>query len=358
MTISTTTLSNNSTTWTAEDFERYGAKLAAEAELAAKAEMEKEAEKSEIEPYQFSFEIPPKAKARFAELEAMRKIQLEMEGDRVRKQYGVVENRDVIKILDVEAEITKCRNCEGLPCKKEMFDHQNETPTVTFDKEKNKVVSRYQLCHYEKMRRFNKKFGLAKIPPEYLGKTFEDYQVDANNTQAVKVAKKLIEIPDKGAFFYGNVGTGKTLLAAIIAQEVIKSGREVIFATVPMISAKIRSTFNRTPKRNAIGELMYKQPLTEEEILDKLATVPTLILDDVGMEKPTRFVCSTLCNIFNERYNARLQTIMTSNYSLKELEKIFNNPSDDGATLDGTRMYDRCKQMCFPIELKGNSRRK
>ena len=114
-------------TWTAEDFERYGAKLAAEAELVAEAETKKEAakskaaEKSEIEPYQFSFEIPPKAKARFAELAEMRKIQLEMEGDRVRKQYGVVEDRDVIKILDIEAEITKCRNCEGLPCKKEMF---------------------------------------------------------------------------------------------------------------------------------------------------------------------------------------------------------------------------------------------
>lgn len=273
-------------------------------------------------------------------------LQIEMEGERVRKQYGAVSDEEISRILRAEKEIAVCESCKGLPCPKRK--NQGFTPKIYYD-ELYGLDIRNVYCGYETARQLQLQIerltGLSKIPPEYLGKTFEDYQVDASNTYAVKVAKKLVELPNNGAYFFGGVGTGKTFLAAILAQEVIKQGRQVIFATVPTISMKIRSTFGNNAKT------------TEAEILEQLMTVPTLILDDVGMEKPTRFVCSTLCNVFNERYNARLQTIMTSNYALKELENIFNNPSDGGATLDGTRIYDRCKQMCAPVEFKGKSRR-
>ena len=285
-------------------------------------------------------------------------LQIEMEGERVRKQYGTVSYEEISRILRAEKEIAVCEGCKGLPCPKRK--NQGFTPKIYYD-ELYGLDIRNVYCDYEKARQLQLQIerltGLSKIPAEYLGKTFEDYQVDASNAYAVKVAKKLVELPNNGAYFFGGVGTGKTFLAAILAQEVIKQGRQVIFATVPTISMKIRSTFSKTPKRNSASEVMTQQAPTEEEILEKLMTVPTLILDDVGMEKPTRFVCSTLCNVFNERYNARLQTIMTSNYPLKQLENIFNNPSDGGATLDGTRIYDRCKQMCVPVEFKGKSRR-
>ena len=290
------------------------------------------------------------------QLEEMEKIkeeqaaQVERERERVKEQYGIDNDKEISRILLREKEQKECEDCLGLPCKK----RQNKCVQIFICPYTVKGVTwakiEYLNCKYEVMHQkqtaIQRKFGLSRIPTEYLGKTFDDYNVDSNNAYAVEVAKKLIEYPDKGAYFFGNVGTGKTFLAAIIAQEVMKQGRQVFFATVPTISTKIRSTFNT------------KEKLTEGDILEKLYTVPTLILDDIGIEKPTRFVCSTLCNIFNERYNARLQTIMTSNYPLKALENIFNNPTDEKEpTFDGSRIYDRCKQMCIPIELKGNSRR-
>lgn len=285
-------------------------------------------------------------------------IQIEMEGDRIRNQYGEVSDHDIWQILRTEKEIAQCKSCKGLPCQKKK--NQCFVPNVSYDEVFGLNISN-AVCSYEKARRLQANIerltGLSKIPAEYLGKTFDDYQVDSRNAYAVKVAKKLIERPNNGAFFFGDVGTGKTFLAAILAQEIIKQGRQVIFATVPTISMRLRATFNRTAKRNEAGETVYRQPPTEEDILEKLFTVPTLILDDVGLEKPTRFVCSTIGNIFNERYNARLQTIMTSNYTLKQIQNIFDNPSDGDTTFDGTRIYDRCKQMCVPVEFKGESRR-
>ena len=292
---------------------------------------------------EISFEISEKTRTRLAAESEQEKLKIEQEGERIRKKYGDISDREILKVLKIEDSIAECQNCKGLPCKKKEFESPLYTPEIIFFN--GKISSIKNLCQYEKMRRLEKKYGLAKIPKEYQGKTFSDYKVDALNKYAVEVAKKLIEKKDKGAYFYGNVGTGKTLLVAIMAQEIIRRGREVIFCTVPTISMQLRSTF----KGNS--------SITENEILEKLYKVPTLILDDVGMEKPTRFICSTLSNIFNERYNNGLQTIMTSNYRLKTLEEIYNFPSDGGETVDGTRIYDRCKQICIPVELAGNSRR-
>lgn len=281
-----------------------------------------------------------------AALNEMHQRILQTEGERIRAQYGAVSDNDIIRIVRTEKEIARCKACRGLPCSKKK--DRTFTPQIICNASYLDFTS--YPCRYEKARRQQAQLerlgGLSKIPPEYLGKTFADYEVDENNSYAVKVAKRLIELPNQGAYFFGTVGTGKTLLAAIIAQEVIKRGRQVIFATIPTISMQIRSTFNGDTKT------------TEADILEKLYEVPTLILDDVGIEKPTRFICATISNIFNERYNARLQTIMTSNYRLKDLEQVFNNPTDSKEpTLDGTRIYSRCKQMCPPIELKGKDRR-
>ena len=230
---------------------------------------------------------------------------LDREGERIRGEYGAqLSDDDVIKVINMEDEMNRCKQCNGKTCLK--IRNLGEYKTAHWDEESKalKIVS--SKCQRHMQARFN----LSQIPLEYIGKTFDDYVVDTDNEYAVEVAKKLVESPNRGVYFYGRPGTGKTFLASILAQEVIKHGRNVIFTTVPSLSAKIRSTFQKNSK------------LTETDILEKLYTVPTLILDDIGIEKPTRFVCSTICNIFNERYNARRQTIMTSNYPLKALENL------------------------------------
>jgi DNA replication protein DnaC len=295
-------------------------------------------------PTRIGKEQPPTESNYYADIFATRRAANEAH---IVQKYGEKYLPYQWEIICAEKELEPCATCTGFPCSKK--SNKNFTVEINVFASEPLVDIRYRPCEFETQRRFKAKVeklkGLSRIPAEYIGKTFEDYTVDLNNFTAVKVAKKLVEMPDKGAYFFGNVGTGKTLLAAIIAQEIIKRGRQVIFATVPEISKQLRSTFKNNSK------------ITEAEILETLENAETLVLDDIGMEKPTRFVCSTICALLNERYNSRLQTIMTSNYRLKELEAIFNNPCDGDETFDGTRIYDRCKQICVPVELKGNSRR-
>ena len=285
--------------------------------------------------------------------ELMAKVRAEQEKlyqenkDRICEKYGAPDcsRYTCWQVLKAEKEIALCEKCTGLPCKK---GYKHFTPAIAFSQFCNDIYITQYVCKFKNKQNLqNKTAKLLKnsqVPLEYQNKTWDDYNVDENNRFAVNVAKKLLD-SNKGAFFFGSPGTGKTLLVSIVAGELVRKGTQVIFCTVPTISSSLRSTY----KNNSA--------FTESEILEKLYNVPVLILDDVGMEKITQFVCGFLLIIFNERYNRNLQTIITSNYTPDVLEYKFNNPVDGGETLDGSRIFDRWKKMCFPAELKGDSRR-
>jgi DNA replication protein DnaC len=73
----------------------------------------------------------------------------------------------------------------------------------------------------------------------------------------------------------GASGSGKTYLAAAIANQRIKLGHPVFFQTVPELLDHLRSTF-------APGsEMPY------DEIFHKVCNAPLLILDDLGVQAST-----------------------------------------------------------------------
>ena len=186
----------------------------------------------------------------------------------------------------------------------------------------------------------------AEIPEQYQGLTFDDYEEDENNRRAKRIAEKIAETGKGGMFLYGKYGVGKTMLAAIIANESVKCGREVIFSKVPDLLRNLRSTFK-------------KSDVTENDVLERIYKIPVLILDDVRRDRVKRFTGDTLFDIIDYRYNAGLQTIMTSNGTLEQVADALNNPTDTNGekTENGSRIYDRCKVMMPLVEIKGESRR-
>lgn len=72
---------------------------------------------------------------------------------------------------------------------------------------------------------------------------------------------------------YGPYGTGKSHLAKSISDEVMKTGVESLFISMPKLLTKIKSTFGN------------RDSMTEFELLDMIAKVPLLVLDDMGAEQ-------------------------------------------------------------------------
>ena len=273
---------------------------------------------------------------------------------RLIEKYGAIEldEHKADELARAEREIAICEKCIGLPCARgdtaRPFIHIEEG----FDK-KRRAVIRYGLCKYQKaqnkMKRLDKAFKAAKIPPQYRDKTFSDYKVTADNSTAVKAAKNFLQNQQGGLFFFGNPGTGKTFLASIVTQEFLKSNKSVIFGDVPTLLEVLRGSFD--DKNTKITDLM-----------DDLSTVDLLVLDDLGTEIPTEWAVERIYSIINQRYNAEKPVIVTSNLELGKLawrlnhpKKTYNQKDDDEKfpNVNGDRIISRLVGMCERIELTG-----
>jgi DNA replication protein DnaC len=86
------------------------------------------------------------------------------------------------------------------------------------------------------------------------------------------------------------------------------------------------------------------------------------VLDDLGASKPSAWVLDTIGLVLNARYNARLTTLITTNYldSAKSEGKPARTPQgeavraireDSLAERIGERMRSRLFEMCRTIEV-------
>ena len=143
----------------------------------------------------------------------------------------------------------------------------------------------------------------------------------------------------KSLFIHGKCGTGKTYLAAAIAREELAKDRraDVYMIDIDDLLSEIKSTFS------ANGGNAEE---TEQELVERYATVETLCLDDIGAEKVTDWSASVLRRIINKRDGGEMRTIFTSNYSLDELTERL-----------GDRIASRISGMCEVIFLAGSDRR-
>ncbi|WP_242999322.1 ATP-binding protein [Enterocloster lavalensis] len=133
-----------------------------------------------------------------------------------------------------------------------------------------------------------------------------------------------------GLYLYsGTKGSGKTRMAASIANELIKTKRlQVKFAGSMQIVNEIKATWDDRDR-------------SESKLLTALASVQVLVIDDFGTELPKDWIGERFYSIINGRYQDKMITIFTSNMSLSDLRY------DDRIT---NRIKERTFQLHFPEE--------
>ena len=154
------------------------------------------------------------------------------------------------------------------------------------------------------------------------------------NQQALIAAEDAI-FSDKNLFVYGGSGTGKTMLAAIIAIERAHEGKPSLFTNVPDVLDDLRD-FNQYSK--------YTDSMTPQDKLNRIYETKCLILDDLGAEKASDWTCETLFKIINRRYNDGKQLVITSNFDIDQLQRRMNYTAGD-------RIIRRICDMCEPVEI-------
>ena len=136
----------------------------------------------------------------------------------------------------------------------------------------------------------------------------------AEDTPYVQMGKryvnnwKQVKAENLGLLFWGDVGTGKSFLAACIANGLLDQG------------VSVRMT-NFTWILNKLSDLQVKERC---QYIASFGKVDLLIIDDLGTELNNAFVTSQLFLCINERLLARKSTIISTNLSLDELQNEYS----------------------------------
>jgi len=105
----------------------------------------------------------------------------------------------------------------------------------------------------------------------------------------------------------GGYGTGKTHLAAAIANFSVSMGVPSLFITVPDLLDALRMAYNA-------------EETTFEERFEEIRAAPLLIMDDFGTQNATEWAQEKLFQILNYRYINKLPLVITTNLTLKQIE--------------------------------------
>lgn len=135
-----------------------------------------------------------------------------------------------------------------------------------------------------------------------------------------------------GLLLCGSVGTGKSFLAAAIANELISQGTPCLMTNFSRIISRISEKFG--------GDQKY---------LDDLNRFDLLVIDDLGAERDTEFTWEKVMDVIDARYRAGLPIIITTNLTTKQLS--------DQSDIRHQRVYSRLREMCVFLEVQGVDRR-
>jgi DNA replication protein DnaC len=182
----------------------------------------------------------------------------------------------------------------------------------------------------------------AVIPRRYAGVSFDRPPVTQIAAPVVDAVRRYVrDIDDnldrgQGIWLHGDVGTGKTTLAMLVSKHALEAGRSVAIYSLPRLLSELRKTFDES------SDLSYLQ------LLDSLALVDLLHVDDVGAERSSDWVLEQLYSIVNARYEEQRPILITTNLEHDELAEQI-----------GQRTVSRLVEMCgdLKLPLKGSDRR-
>ncbi|EBJ7453169.1 ATP-binding protein [Salmonella enterica] len=171
----------------------------------------------------------------------------------------------------------------------------------------------------------------AGIARRFEGCEFENYQpVNQEAAKNLAACQRYAQSwPERlasgtGLVMTGNCGTGKNHLAVSMAKNIIRNHlARVEITDVMRLTRAVKSTW-----RHDTGS-------TEDEIIERFASLDLLIIDEVGVQFGSPAEMTILQEIINARYESVLPTILISNLTFKQLkesvgERIVDRVTDGG----------------------------
>lgn len=199
-------------------------------------------------------------------------------------------------------------------CEKHGIEYENEKVIVAFGGREMRFSVQCPECN----REFNEEQGRAEaaesekrhiehirsqnIEPAYFSATLDNFQADSPELQHAALAvRKMIAHEIQQIVMTGKNGTGKTHLAV---------------AAVKELDGKIFSMYEITTRIRASYTARAQE--SELDIVDELARLPMLAIDEIGRTKGSDAETNWLSYIIDKRHARSLPTIIISNKHVKK----------------------------------------
>lgn len=159
--------------------------------------------------------------------------------------------------------------------------------------------------------------------------TFEN---DDGTVPQMAMAKRYVENWEKvrqehiGLLLWGNLGSGKTYMAAAIANALLEQEKKALMTDFAGIS--------NISKFDA------------DEYVKSLDSYALLIIDDLGAEQDSEFALQNIGNVINRRWTSGKPLIVTTNLDLASIKNVKEQE------LMFARISDRILDMCRPIHME------
>ena len=175
-------------------------------------------------------------------------------------------------------------------------------------------------CHCQQQRLTDERFGrllrysnlghltrftFDTLRPQGIASDSESQRLFSD---ACRAAAEYAENPNGWLVLVGPNGSGKTHLAAAVANHCIKSDLVVFFIHVPDLLDHLRATYSPTSE------------LTYSDLYMQVVEAPLLILDGLGAHSSTPWAEEKLQQVINHRFNSELPTVVTTASDLNDLD--------------------------------------
>ncbi|MFD2133895.1 primosomal protein DnaI [Pseudogracilibacillus auburnensis] len=253
------------------------------------------------------------------------------------------------KLYEYITQSIQCERCTSYNACKNML--QGYSPILQYVN--NEIHLSYEKCtnhlRFEKMEQKQKLIQSVYMPKEILQARMSNIYPDYHRTLALKEADDFLEaaknsLPEKGLFFTGPFGVGKTYLLGAIANELQEDNISSMLIYMPEFVREIREAIQDNTVQKKIN--IFKQ-------------ADVLMLDDIGAETLSAwFRDEVLGSILQYRMMEKLPVFFTSNYTMKQLENILaTSTKGEVEKVKAGRIMERIKQVSKEVKVAGKNRR-
>ncbi|MXP56703.1 DNA replication protein DnaC [Pantoea sp. Mhis] len=153
-----------------------------------------------------------------------------------------------------------------------------------------------------KMQRIMGRSGIREL---HINCSFDNYRVENDGQyKALCLAREYSASFEKSIasfVFSGRPGTGKNHLAAAIGNELILRGKSILIVTVADLMSSMKGTFN------------CESNITEEHLIHDMSYVDLLVIDEIGIQRESRYEKVIINQIVDRRSSSKRPTGMLSN---------------------------------------------